>query len=295
MTLLWAAALATAAAQGPELDCEARLEAIEARIDALESSPSGAPPPATPDGSLVVPPGAVRESLVSLTGPVDVYGTVTGEVIAIGGDVRLHPGARVEGDAVSLGGQVVVAEGAELVGASVDLRDGKHRSTHTPPEARSAHHAAWWMGLAGISVLVGGLWPRRVESAGRWIQEEPLRAGVYGFAISSTLLSLALVFAVTVIGLPVSAVLLMLLAVGWLVGFTALCRVLGAQVPGLRSSQGWVPVVVGLGAVALLGMLTSAVPLVVVLLAMPAVGAAALSRLGSRDPHAPDGEEAALV
>jgi hypothetical protein len=295
MMVLWAAALTAATAQEPGADCDARLASLEARVDALEGDAEQPPSLASTDGSLVVPPGAVRESLVSLTGPVDVYGTVTGEVVAVGGDVRLHPGARVEGDAVSLGGEVVQAEGAELLGAAVDLHNPDHRSTHERPEARSAHHAAWWMGLAGISVLVGGLWPRRVESAGRWIQQEPLRAGIYGFAISSTLLSLALVFAVTVIGLPVSAVLVMLLAVGWLVGFTALCRVLGAQVPGLRRSQGWVPVVAGLGAVALLGLLTSAAPLVVALLAMPAVGAAALSRLGSRDPVAPDPDPAALI
>ena len=54
----------------------------------------------------------------SVTGPIavargnlDVYGTIDGDAVALGGDVRVHNGARVTGDAWSAGGSVIVDGG----------------------------------------------------------------------------------------------------------------------------------------------------------------------------------------
>jgi hypothetical protein len=53
----------------------------------------------------------VDGSLVVFRGNADVYGTVTGNVVALLGDVICHDGGLIEGNAVSVGGHVVEAGG----------------------------------------------------------------------------------------------------------------------------------------------------------------------------------------
>jgi hypothetical protein len=63
-------------------------------------------------GSFTVPANQrVESSLVVFRGNADVYGTVTGNVVALLGDVVCHDGGSIEGNAVSVGGHVVEAGG----------------------------------------------------------------------------------------------------------------------------------------------------------------------------------------
>jgi len=45
-------------------------------------------------------------------GNLDVFGTVNGDVVALGGDVRVHKGARVTGDAWAAAGKVLIEGGS---------------------------------------------------------------------------------------------------------------------------------------------------------------------------------------
>jgi len=62
-------------------------------------------------------------------GNLDVFGTVNGDVVALGGDVRVHKGARVTGDAWAAAGKVLIE------GGSVD---GGKRSIEGAPTIVSA-------------------------------------------------------------------------------------------------------------------------------------------------------------
>lgn len=275
-----AVALLLPALAAPD-SCEDRVDALEARVAQLEAAAAPAGPA---DDGLTVPAGSERDAVVSLTGPVDVRGHVRGEVVAVGGDVRLHPGSHVEGDAVSLGGQVVQLGDARLDGDAITVEaPGPAVVAHEDGPA-PAQRAAWWMGIAGVAVLVGGLWPGRVENTAAWLRAQPLRAGVLGLAAVSSTLSVALVLGITIIGLPVGMALVAALGAVWLLGFTALGHSLGGQLPGLGARRGWAPVLVGVGLVAALSTLSGVGPLLFGLLAMPAVGAALASRFGARPP-----------
>lgn len=63
-------------------------------------------------GHVAVPANErIEGSLVVFRGNADVYGTVTGNVVALLGDVICHDGGLIEGNAVSVGGHVVEAGG----------------------------------------------------------------------------------------------------------------------------------------------------------------------------------------
>ena len=115
-------------------------------------------------GARSVPAGTqVSGPIATSGGPLDVYGTVTGDAIAVGGDVVVHAGGRVTGNALSAFGHV------RLDGGSID---GERRelggSVGAPPEpavarARTATTfgalklAFGWLGfllLTGIGTLV---------------------------------------------------------------------------------------------------------------------------------------------
>src|SRR6185369_14537990 len=44
-------------------------------------------------------------------GTLDIYGTVDGDVFTLGGDIRVHKGARVTGDAWAAAGSVIIDGG----------------------------------------------------------------------------------------------------------------------------------------------------------------------------------------
>src|SRR6185436_13935737 len=72
-----------------------------------------------PAGRITVPDGQARRGNVSVAasetltgnllvmeGRLDLHGTVTGNVVALDGDIVLYPGALVTGDALAIGGRI---------------------------------------------------------------------------------------------------------------------------------------------------------------------------------------------
>jgi len=70
-------------------------------------------------GRDVVIEGDALADVVAVDGTVHVAGTVAGDVIVLGGDVRLLPGGHVAGDVFVLGGDVATRAGARIDGRTV--------------------------------------------------------------------------------------------------------------------------------------------------------------------------------
>ncbi|MFC6766720.1 cell shape determination protein CcmA, partial [Natrinema soli] len=60
-------------------------------------------------GTIVVDEGETVDSLEAFGGSVVVRGTVTGDVSAVGGDVRIENTGQVDGDLEAAGGSVMIA------------------------------------------------------------------------------------------------------------------------------------------------------------------------------------------
>lgn len=90
-------------------------------------------------------------NLLVLKGEVDLFGKVVGNVVALDGDIVLHPGATVSGDALTIGGRIrdmggVVQGDRRALGAA---------PVQEPPRGIVATMLTSAAGLAGVLITLG--------------------------------------------------------------------------------------------------------------------------------------------
>jgi hypothetical protein len=283
---------------------ETRLEAAEERINTLEAQKisarlgsleeSGEQPLLNAQTeqweqigkTLQVPAGTVTERAVGLGGPVVVSGHVTGHAVSFGGDVHVMETGRVDGDIVSFGGKVIVHPGGKVQGDRLAMSGqraaesiGRMPSGFGPDGA--IHKLVLFLALGGIGVLVVGLFPDRVERVSDALQTQPLRYVLAGIATTITVAVTATLLAVTLLGLPLAALLLLFTVGAWLVGFVALCQAAGDQLPlGRHRGNATLTFLVGVALLFALGLLPVVGPVLFTLTLFPCIGAAAATRFG---------------
>lgn len=237
------AALALVLALAPGAPAPARGQApaaprdsIDLRLDSLARDPSGL----TVDrrdvrsGSQTVAAGeTVRGTIAAWNGDLDVRGTVTGNAVAIGGDVVLHPGAVVHGDAVAVGGEVRndggTVDGEMRALSALTVGPLQSAPQRTPMEAtrRAAGLAVgWYLVLAAIGVVVALFARRNLETIAERIRDDFSRSFLYGVLGQVALLP-ALVLGIIALAITVLGILLIPFAVVGFVLATAGALALG--------------------------------------------------------------------
>ena len=271
---------------------------------------------------LVVPAQSVIEEVAVLSGDVDVFGTVQGDVLAVRGDVVVHPGARVIGDAASIFGTVRVLPGGQVAGSTESYAQTPPRllgagGAETPESPlRSLTLTLGWLAillLIGIGVLVSG--STYLDGVAETLQAgvgRSLAAGLAGqLVLLPALVTLIVLLAVTIVGIlaiPLGIVAFVLAAAGLLtLGFLAVAFVTGRAIAG--GPGGWRAtaargaalraLTIGLGIYLVLWFATAAlqaVPVLALVLRVVALGvtwvavtagfgATLLSRAGTRSPE----------
>ncbi|MFH1469359.1 MAG: hypothetical protein ABIO70_33550 [Pseudomonadota bacterium] len=246
-------------------------------------------------GAVTIAPDQAVGEAVSFGGPVTVSGTVLGDAVSFGGDVIVTEEGHVHGDAVSFTGKVRVEPGGRVDGDKVALGGAVQSPRASRGLAHLAAQGGAWMHnmvrrtvlllcLAGIGVLVLGLFPEKVRNVARGIERHPIRYGLAGLLLSGTGLVVSGLLAITLVGIPLSGFVLLLLGLAWLLGFVALGQVVGDLLPvpaGARGRAG--AFLVG---VCLLGAL-SFVPylgkLLIFASLFPCIGAAIGTRFGASE------------
>lgn len=143
----------------------------------------------------------VRGDVAVVDGPLVLYGSIDGDLVAINADVTLADGASVEGDVVVLGGHLVRDDGSNLAGSSrwesgrvVVRRDGDRLvlAERRPAPARRARpyderdrgRAFLVIGLGDTYNRVEGL-PLRLGAGLEW-QSGDLAGRVRGYGVFRT-------------------------------------------------------------------------------------------------------------
>jgi hypothetical protein len=159
-------------------------------------------------------------------------------------------GAHIGADVVSVGGKLVLDEGARIDGqqTAVDLPglggllsmagSRPWSAPATPLPIRIGHAIAQFAMFFALGLLLLVITPRRVEAVGRSLTSSPSKALLTGFLGMLALPVLALLLVVTVVGIPLVAVLILAIVAGAVLGFTALAQQLGERLPlGTRGGQ----------------------------------------------------------
>lgn len=195
---------------------------------------------------VVVPAGTTTtEDVIVVNTPVDVYGTVEGDVIAFFDDVTIRPGARVAGDVYSLTGHV------RNLGGTVtgEVRDGILRQGRTlaatPVRPRTVAESlratvGWWAIVLVIGFGVLAMASRNLDGVAESLDQGIGTALLIGAAAEllflPVLLALTLALLITVVGVlavPLAVVAYVAAAAGLAtLGFLAVAFVTGRALVG---------------------------------------------------------------
>ena len=199
----------------------------------------------------------VMGNVIAIGGSVRVDGEVRGEVVAVGGGVELGPKAVVTDDVAVIGGTLRRAPGARIQGelhevgiGDIDFGDWQWGGWGPPRPFPGFNRALALMSTLGrvailcvMTVLVVLLGREYVDRASIRAASEPLKAGAIGFLAQLLFLPVLIVtiiiLIVTIVGIPLLLLIpfaLLGLAIIALLGFTAIAYRVG-QVVSAR--MGW--------------------------------------------------------
>jgi hypothetical protein len=249
----------------------------EAESEGLDRSVTG--------GDLRIEQGEVVHDVTVTGGNLDVWGTVSGDLSVAGGNVHLHRGARVRGDAALIGGDIVLEADTSidgdvgLIGGEIrrepgariggSVRDGVTKVKEHAKRARAAKSDAKVEVKAAAPARGAGLLRRLSDAVNRaallfvcgsvlialatermdklklQIASRPMRTFATGVVsvIGGAVLLAAM--CVTVVGIPVAAVLALVAMLGTLAGVCSLLETLGAALLGHRTKNPYVHLALG--------------------------------------------------
>ena len=200
----------------------------------------------------------ITGDVVVLGGNAHIDGEVDGDAVVIGGALDLGPQAEVRGDATVVGGALRREPGAVVRGRVNEVAAGsglgfRRFRAGVVPRGGGARPFARVVGLAGTLVRLGLLvllaWAAlavarsHVDQVAARAAAEPMKAGLVGLLVEilfvPALVFLVVVLAVSIVGIPLIA-LVPVAIVGFFLllvaGFTAVAGRLGARV---QAGLGW--------------------------------------------------------
>lgn len=253
-------------------------------------------------GPVVVASGTAVKDAVAYGGPVviEADGRVLGDAVAFGGDVVLKERAVVEGDAVAFGGRVVREAGAAVKGEEVSFGGSgiaQAMASHAVKAKSAVDEERAEGGSGGLSVaaflvqfvvffvfgfLLMVFAPQRMKGLETAVRSQPVLSGVVGFLALLVAMPLTLFLLITIIGIPVAALLWLSLALVIPMGLAAIANTVGTSMPlgRVRRTQALV-LAIGLLVLMVVSQVPVLGPLVLSLAVCVSLGAALRTRLGA--------------
>ncbi|MGB7378227.1 MAG: hypothetical protein WA959_16900 [Rivularia sp. (in: cyanobacteria)] len=185
----------------------------------------------------------VVKDVTAVAGSVIVLnGHITGDAVAVGGDVRLKAGAKVDGDATAIGGEIFQEEGVTIGGDAVTVTEenggiiqGLRRWGFWGLLGRIylinvTFYALFMLAVAIIGIVLMLLVPRFLQSIAETINQQPTRSIGWGFGGFLAFLLLVILTGGSLLGsifIPITA---LILGLAKLVGINAISLFLGEKI-----------------------------------------------------------------
>lgn len=195
-------------------------------------------------GEVSIEEGRTVDSVVIFNGPATIDGVVQGSVVAFNGDVTVS--GSVEGDVVVFNGTATVGSGAEIagdlhtrepavveegavVGGEIRQRAWDFERGPFPFFARLAVWVAVTASMLALGLLLVLLFPRAMDATDLAWRTGMGGAIGWGLLLLVGLPILGVLFAITIVGIPLGVGLLLALALVYSVGYAVAGWILGRQ------------------------------------------------------------------
>jgi hypothetical protein len=253
-------------------------------------------------GNVRMGAGSSARQVTAVLGSVELEpgATVDKEVVAVGGDVHVSTGAHVGSDAVSVGGEVSIDQGGVVDGQEVSVSIpgvGSLVGLASPSPAASkgislglriGQVIAKFVVFFLLALLLRAVAPARLDRVTASLTRSPVKDVLVGLLGTVAMPVLAILLAVTIVGLLLIPVQLIAILLAGVLGYSALALLVGRAIPvGDRKGAAVIQLAIGTGIV----VLVSAIPFIGVMAMLSAwflvFGAVLRSRGGQPDPAAP--------
>ena len=292
------AAAPPAAAAPPDVLPDAPSAPTVPPLPMIPAVPSAAPSPMPPaiatanvrgedrvitGGNLRIEKGETVNDVTVYGGSVDVFGTVTGDMVVTGGSAHIHRGGHVEGDATTVGGSLNVddgatvdgdvgvvgvlnrAEGAKIGGKVVtgakDDADDAHLKVESGEDGHGhrnklgARLGEWTRDAGGavtrtamlfvFGAVLLALGARRMETLRGEIAARPMRSFALGIVGAIAGLVAVVLLCITVIGIPVAVVGVLCAVFGIYAGICAALTTAGEALTAHKTKNPYAHLAVG--------------------------------------------------
>lgn len=230
--------------------------------------------------------GEVVNDVTVFGGDAEVWGTVKGDLVVTGGNVRVHEGARVMGDVASMGGTVTIDDRARVDGdistvggalhrgkaaeihgdVNVDVRkhdmhgaDSTEDSHQEPLLLRASRKVGDAVTGAALLFVFGAvllsLMTARMESLKVELASRPMRSFATGVVALFGWIVLMVALCITVVGIPFALVTLLGGIVAAFAGLSAMLETIGSALIGHKTRNPYVHLAFGCGMFLVVGTL----------------------------------------
>ena len=189
--------------------------------------------------NLTVKQGMKVHDAVAIGGRVTVEGEVQRNVVAVAGSVYLASSAVVGGDVISIGGVIEKEEGAQVQGDQVEAALPGFSSFITTLSQGDWHELSWVfrliaiiasIGFMGLALIVVLLIPRPIGIISSTVEHDTLKVAGWGLLGIFLILPVALLLAVSIIGIVLIPVEIIFVVCALLVGYIAVAQLLGKKI-----------------------------------------------------------------
>lgn len=182
--------------------------------------------------------GTTVHNVLAIKGQVTVKGTVERHVVALGGSVVLGKTAVVGGKVVAVGGVIVVGSGAQVEGSMTEIDGSDVAGMLETAMDEDWEGWSWLFAVVSLMIflcivvlacLIVIFLPKPVNNISTAILANPFRVTVWGIAGLVLIMPLAVLLAVSVVGLVLVPLEFTLAAVAILIGFIAVAQLVGRK------------------------------------------------------------------
>lgn len=199
------------------------------------------------DRDVVVPEKQTVENVVVIGGSATIYGSVRDSVIVFNGNLDIKPSAYINGLVLVVGGKIHQEPGARLNDNVLNINFNQ-ATMNSVFLGGTLLAGIWFMRLALslllviLPVFIAFFARDRLGTFGSLIRRSTRKAVMVGFVASFLLAAVSTLLFITVIGIPLSILLVLAAFLAFLIGLTVAGQMVGDWIPGSERRPTWLTV-----------------------------------------------------